>query len=97
MRPAKLRTIVEELKFYTEFNNLVKLNIPRVEDFVEGAKWLLARNPEEGKRISTTDVWFLPNEFLPDKGELPLVIYYTFDDNIVNLLAIFETLYPPQE
>lgn len=95
MRPAKLRTIVEELKFETEFDLLVRHKVPRVEEFVEGVTWLLARGPEEGKRIGNTDVWFVANEFLPDRKELPLVIYYTFNENIVYLLSIVETLYPP--
>jgi hypothetical protein len=96
MRPARLRTIVEELKFYAELNNLVKLKIPRIEEFVEGVKWLLARRPEEGKQIGNTVVWFIANEFLPQKGELPVVIYYTFDEHTVNLLSIVETIYPPK-
>lgn len=96
MHPARLRTIVEELNFYTEFNALVKFRIRRVEEFVEGVKWLLARRPQEGKQIGNTVVWFVANEFLPEKGELPLVIYYTFDEHTVNLLSIVETIYPPK-
>jgi len=96
MRPAKLRTIIEELKFAAELKFLEKSKVLRVEQFVDGVKWLLARNPQEGKQIGSTDVWFIPNEFLPNKGELPLVIYYTFDDNLVNLLSIVETIYPPK-
>ena|ERR1051326_3786337 len=96
MRPAKLRTIVEELKFETEFDLLVRLKVPRVEEFVEGVKWLLARGPEEGKQIGNTEVWFVANEFLPDRKELPLVIYYTFAEHTVNLLSIVETVYPPK-
>lgn len=96
MHPARLRTIVEELNFYTEFNALVKFRIPRVEEFVEGVKWLLARRPQEGKQIGNTVVWFVANEFLPDNGELPLIIYYTFDEHTVNLLSIVETIYSPK-
>jgi hypothetical protein len=95
MRPAKLRTIVEELKFETEFDLLARLKVPRVEEFVEGVKWLLARRPEEGKRIGNTEVWFVANEFLPDRGELPLIVYYTFNEHVVHLLSLVETIYPP--
>jgi hypothetical protein len=96
MRPAKLRTIIEELKFAAELKLLVQVKAPRVEQFVDGVKWILARNPREGKQIGSTDVWFLPNEYLEHKGELPIIVYYTFDENIVNLLSIIETIYPPQ-
>lgn len=96
MHPARLRTIVEELKFEAELKVLARLKVPRVEEFVEGVIWLLARRPEEGEQIGNTVVWFVANEFLPEKGELPLVIYYTFDEHTVNLLSIVETIYPPK-
>ena len=96
MRPVRLRTVIEEFKFENDLKTLTKLNAPRVSEFVEGAKWLLARSPENGKRIGSTDVWFLPNEYLKNRGELPLIIYYTFDENHVNMLSIVETIYPPE-
>lgn len=97
MPPAKLRTIVEELKFATELLHLVRLKIPQVEEFFDGVKWLLARNPKDGKQISNTDVWFIANDYRKQSGELPIVIYYTFDEDIVNLLSIIQSVYPPNE
>jgi hypothetical protein len=97
MPPAKFRTVIEEFNFENQLNNLIKFKVPRVEEFVEGAKWMLARTPHEGKQIGSTDVWFLPNEYRKSSGELPVVLYYTFDDNFVNLLSIVETIYPPKE
>lgn len=97
MRPARHRTIIEELNFASELKLLIQLKVPRVEEFVDGVKWLLARNPQDGKQIGSTIVWFIPNEYLKHKKELPIIIYYTFDDDIVNLLSIVETIYPPSE
>ncbi len=46
-------------------------------------------------QIGNSHVWFLPMKQVP--GILPVVLYYTFDDNYVNLLSIQETTYPVQE
>ncbi|MGB2604896.1 MAG: hypothetical protein WBC78_14960 [Candidatus Sulfotelmatobacter sp.] len=40
-------------------------------------------------------MWFLPMEDVP--GILPVVLYYTFDDDYVNFLSIQETIYPPKD
>ena|SRR5438552_1745465 len=98
MRPVRHRTIVQELKFASELKRLVGLKVPRVTEFVEAIEWLLARKPEEGgKRLGSTDVWFIPSDYSKYKNELPIIIYYTFDDDIVNLLSIVESIYPPSE
>ncbi len=93
MLPKKLREIVEEHRFSRE----LKLIIPhakRADEFIDAAKWVLSRDPYRGKRIGTSHVWFLPIKEIPNT--LPVVLYYTFDDNYVNFLSIQETLYPPQ-
>jgi hypothetical protein len=93
MRPAKLRTIIEEHRFTFELAAIIK-DAKRADEFVDGSKWLLARTPEKGTRISTSHVWFLPTKNI--LGILPVVIYYTFDEDCVNLLSIQETVYPPR-
>jgi hypothetical protein len=94
MRPQKLREIIEERKFEFEWDKLKTEYPERVDDFVEGAKWFLARRPERGQRIGNTGVCFIASESVRDI--LPMVIYYTFDQDYVNLLSIVETVNPPE-
>ncbi len=97
MLPVKLRTIIEEDRFVQEFNRLLHNNEEGKEKalkFLDAAKWLLARSPQQGTRIGRSHVWFLP---IRQMGILPVVLYYTFDHDFVNFLSIEETLYPPPE
>lgn len=59
----------------------------RADEFVEGAEWILCRNPWEGSRVGpAASVWFLPMEEAPG---LPLVVlYYCFDDHYVWFMCI---------
>ena len=93
MRRERMREIIEEHRFSLELHDIIRQS-RRADDFIDGAKWTLARNPQAGKRIGTSDVWFLAMEEIPDF--LPVVLYYTFDENFVNFLSIQETLYPPR-
>lgn len=98
MHPEKLWTIVEEHRFASELARLIDdgpRKAQRADEFVDGAKWVLARNPHKGHRIGDTHVWFIPNETIVDV--LPVVIYYTFNENHVYLLSIQETTYPIKE
>jgi hypothetical protein len=94
MLPEKLREIIEERRFSFELQALIP-NAERADEFVDGAKWVLCRNPETGRRIGNSHVWFLPMEEMPD--HLPIVLYYAFDDDCVNFLSIQETIYPPKD
>jgi hypothetical protein len=95
MHPQTIRTVVEELKFESEARVLRKVGGKRLDAFLEGAMWLLARKPQNGRRISNTDVWYIASSQVPDL--LPVVIYYTFDNHIVNLLSIVESIRPPAD
>ncbi len=59
----------------------------RVDEFIQGAEWTLARRPEAGKQIREgSSVWCLP---VAQAGDLPpVVLYYTFDDRKVWMLSI---------
>lgn len=94
MLPEKMREIIEEPRFALELQGLIR-KAKQADDFVDGAKWVLSRDPFRGRRIGNSHVWFLPLEEIPEY--LPVVLYYTFDDNYVNFLSIQETLYPPGE
>ncbi len=94
MLPQKLRELIEERRFEAEWGKLKNEHSERVDEFVEGAKWFLARGPERGRQIGNTDVWFIASENIREL--LPMVIYYTFDKEHVNLLSIVETVNPPE-
>ena len=101
MLPEKLREIVEEPRFASELAALLP-DARRADEFIDGAKWVLIRDPFKGKRISISKVWFLPIAEIPETDEdppgiLPVILYYTFDDDYVNFLSIQETVYPPKE
>ena len=94
MPPDKRWAIIEEHRFSFELQALIP-RAQRADEFIDGAKNVLCRDPRRGKQIGNSHVWFLPLEDIP--GLLPIVLYYTFDDNFVNFLSITETLYPPQD
>lgn len=94
MLPEKMRVIIEEHRFAFELQALIP-NAKRADEFIDGAKWVLSRDPSKGKRIGKSHVWFLPMEEIP--GILPVILYYTFDDSYVNFLSIQETVYPPKD
>jgi hypothetical protein len=93
-QPGKIREIREEPRFTLELQTIIP-NAKRADEFTDGAKWRLSRDPFSGRRISNSHVWFVPMEEIP--ALLSVVIYYTFDDDYVNLLSIQETIYPPQD
>lgn len=94
MWPQRLRQIIEEHRFSSELKQIISLE-RRAEEFSDGAKWVLARDPRRGKQIGTSHVWFLPIHDAP--GILPIILYYTFDDDNVYFLSVQETLYPPKD
>jgi hypothetical protein len=94
MLPRKMRGIIEEHRFAFELQALIP-NAKRADEFIDAAKWALSRDPCSGRRISNSHVWFLPMEQIP--GLLPVVLYYTFDDDLVNFMSIQETVYPPKD
>jgi len=72
--------IVEEPRFARELSAIEKDPI-RADEFVDGAKEVLSRNPEAGTQIGER-VWFLPMAFTD------AAIYYTFDDEQVHFESI---------
>ena len=80
---AKLLEIVEETQFSDELERLISDPI-RADEFVDGAKFMLARQPRIGTHIGN-NVWFLPMS-----GE-SVSLYYSFDRDHVYLLSIVKT------
>ncbi len=82
---AAHRTVVEEKRFSRELK-AIKSNPHAADDLVDGAKWVLSREPRTGTQVAPrSPVWFLPVT-LPH--EPAVGIYYTFDDDEVHLLSI---------
>ena len=94
MLPQKMREIIEEHRFAFELQALIP-RAQRADEFIDGAKWVLSRDPFRGKRLGSSHVWFLAMDELED--HLPIILYYTFDDDHVNFLSIQETIYPPKD
>lgn len=79
-----LHTIVEEHYFTLQLKRILP-DAHRADDFMDGAKWVLARNPAAGFRVSE-NVWFLPMADTPETVSVNL--YYTFNETTVYLLGI---------
>jgi hypothetical protein len=92
--PQKLREIVEEAQFATELKAIEK-NARKADEFIDGAKWVLCREPRAGIRIGKTHVFFMPIADSPVVD--PVVLFYTYDADHVYLLSIKKTTYPPKE
>lgn len=90
----KHREIVEEHRFTEELAKLIG-NARRADEFVDGAVWVLSRDPKSGTPIGKGPVHFLPvgGSAIID----PVVLYYTFDDERVYFLSIRKTVFPPKD
>ncbi len=81
-----MRTIIEESRFTQELS-LIESDAKRADEFIDGAKYILSRNPEFGNCIGdNSNVWTLALVEIHDHP--PLVLYYTFDDSRVWFLSI---------
>lgn len=76
----KMWEIVEEPRFERELK-AIEADAIRADEFVDGAKAVLARNPQIGTKVGER-VWFLP------MARATVAIYYTFDDTAVYLQSI---------
>jgi len=86
---AKLpRSVVREHHFERDLAELIG-DLETADDFVAGAEWLLAQNPEIGFPIAEgSAVWLLP--MAPIAGE-QVALYYAFDDSTVWLISLGRT------
>jgi hypothetical protein len=84
--PRHLRKVKYEQRFDDELKQ-IEPDFWRADECLQGAEWLLARDPERGYRANpSSNVWILPVVDVP--GFRPVVIYYTFDDRYVYMLSI---------
>lgn len=92
--PQKFREIVEAPRFAAELKAIEK-NVRRADEFVDGVKWVLSRDPRAGTQIDKTRVFFIPIAESAAVG--PAVLFYTYDDDHIYFLSIRKTTYPPKE
>jgi hypothetical protein len=76
----RFREIVEEEQFLDEKQGLDPDPV-RADEFIEGAVFVLSRNPKAGKQVGE-HVWFLP------MAQSDLGLFYTFDNDHVYLLSL---------
>lgn len=81
--PELPRQVIRERSFERQLQALIR-NVREADDFVEGAEFILARDPGIGSPLGN-GIWFLP--MAPIRGA-QIALYYTFDDSTVTLVAI---------
>ena len=81
--PELPRQVIRQRSFERQLRELIE-DAREADDFVEGAEFVLARDPEAGSPLDD-EIWFLP--MAPIRGA-QVALYYTFDDSTVRLLAI---------
>lgn len=82
--PPKHWEVIREHQFEKELRALIRDAI-RADQFVEGAEFVLARDPRKGIQIPGTQIWFMPMALI---GDDQITLYYTFDETTVWLLSI---------
>jgi hypothetical protein len=82
--PRKYWTVVREHRFEKELRALIR-DAVRADQFVEGAEFVLARDPRQGVEIPGTSIWLMP---MAPIGQDQITLYYAFDETTVWLLSI---------
>jgi hypothetical protein len=77
------RQVIRERSFEHQLRALIE-DARKADDFVEGAEFILARDPKIGSPMDD-GIWFLP---MAPIGRAQVALYYMFDDSTVTLLAI---------
>lgn len=81
-----MRSIVKEASFEEDLRG-IEPDAKRADEFIEGAEWVLSRNPTIGTQVNPNScVWFLPTT--ETSSVMPLVVYYTFNEERVHLLSV---------
>jgi len=82
---ASHRTIIESRQFQRELEEIATDHVD-ADSLVDGAKWLLARDPYAGVQLEPKSrVWFLAID--PPEAK-SVGLYYTFDDDTVHFMSI---------
>ncbi|MBI3450618.1 MAG: hypothetical protein HY049_17110 [Acidobacteria bacterium] len=82
----RLRVVVEGGKFATQAQDIA--DVQRLDEILDGVKWILARTPERGIPTKHLGVWAIATL---DWESSPLLILYSFDSERVVLESIIKT------
>lgn len=89
--PDRFREVVREITFEEEARFLLG-NDRQADEFIEGAEYILARDPEAGHLIGgEPPLWFMP--MAPIEGH-QVALFYTFDELTVFFVGL-RVVYPP--
>jgi len=73
----------------------IKADIKDADKFMRGIEWQICKNPSGGEKlIGSKKVWSKPFADLPDQS--PVVVYYTYDEDVVYFLSIHSFDYEPE-
>lgn len=89
-KSPSLRTLIQTSRFEQELAALLRDD--QVKDALRGIKWFLERTPEKGIRTESGDVWAMTTVGVRDVP--PLIVFYVFDDEEVELSSIRATTLP---
>ena len=89
MERIKLRDIVEDERFKEELS-ILSTDVHRAEEFIEGAKWLLARSYTYGTEISHDPplLFLTMNDPLTSSA---MTLFYSFTDTTIIFLSVSRT------
>lgn len=82
-----MREIVESKRFLKELES-ISGDIKRGDEFTDGLKWRLSKNPVRGIRIAD-NVWYVKTQNDDVQGRI--IVYYTFDQTKIYLLSIISS------
>jgi len=86
MSEERLREVIREPAFEDELHVLISRNPREADEFIEGAEYILARNPESGiMALDAPPLWFMP---MAAAGGKQVTLYYTFDETSVLFVGI---------
>ena len=82
---AENREVVDSGRFVADRDGLTD-DVERWDEVMKGVVWALSKSPEKGQPTDAPDIMALPTVVWD--GAPPLVIYYRYDDERVDLLSV---------
>ena len=86
--PPRIRQLVEEPQFTRE-KRLVEPSDQACDAMLDGMTFIIARNPRRGHKAYGR-IWCIAEE---PPGRDPIVVFYTFTDDVVTLVSIVKGKY----
>jgi hypothetical protein len=88
------RTLVEEPSYETS-RRLLSADVRRLDEALHGITWVLCHEPERGKATDVDEIAAMPSEAFFDVPSL--VVYYSYDEQSVRLIAVVAAMPDDQE